>query len=918
MALVDGIRVVRGPDWTGGEEDGGEGHVGTVTDNNEDNTVEVQWDMGQTGTYKTGSEGKCELRILDSAAAGLKHQGETCGGCKESDFPGTLWRCKTCPSVSLCTLCYFKDQHELQHEFNRVDVPGWSGMPVKKRSISNKMRALGIFKGAKVKRGADWNSGNQDGGDGKVGTITDVVNYGTTGPWRDAVKVKWLSGDSNQYRLGYRGKVDLECVEETPGLDYYRDHLMPMNTTPVTRTSTTAKPAMKPKPSIRRQASTMTRAQVGDKVCVELPEAALKEMQKGHGGWSMRMKDYIGQHGVVRKFEENGDCVIDYDDKQWRFNPEALRKVPSLKVGDIVRIIPEVEKAEALQKKHGGWTSEMTEVLGAVGKIVKIDSDGDVAVAFGSKAFVFNPACCEAAPGQTVSEFSGGSGGGGAGGGERRAGGAGAGGGGGGASGGSGGGGGGKTGDDDDDDTRDEAAEALANLIAQLFLVRPQTAAGAQHLVAAAANNDVASLIKLLKAQPKLINEKHKGLTALIISAHEGHKGVVDILIKCKADLNLREEKGNTALMAALMKKREEVSMMLIEAGADIRMWNANGRTALHFAASNGANSVLRELLNRKADPNRQDAAGDTPLHDAIHNKNNSAVPFLVAAPDANLKLLNAKGHIALHLAAMKDDEMAVERILTKAPELKNARKSTDGYTALHIAAINDNTAVIKTLVRMKCDVDARNINKYTPLHLSCHQGHLEASQVLIEASANVNVQDDDGDTPLHNCVMGRRQGEETEQLARLLFGMRITRDAEVQQRTNLGCLLIKAGANVSIMNKKGRTALQSCSDERMRNALTSYANKHARSSGGGGASGGGRPQTAMDLLAQLFTDLPLPCGGCREKVADAKFAPCGHRVLCKQCAFRVRDCPRCHVPILERYDMEGNRLVAMDSCKVQ
>ncbi|XP_052820368.1 E3 ubiquitin-protein ligase MIB1-like [Mya arenaria] len=338
MALVDGIRVVRGPDWTGGEEDGGEGHVGTVTDNNEDNTVEVQWDMGQTGTYKTGSEGKCELRILDSAAAGLKHQGETCAGCKESDFPGTLWRCKTCPSVSLCTLCYFKDLHELQHEFNRVDVPGWSGMPVKKRSISNKMRALGIFKGAKVKRGADWNSGNQDGGDGKVGTITDVVNYGTTGPWRDAVKVKWLSGDSNQYRLGYRGKVDLECVEETPGLDYYRDHLMPMNTnfkpdtTPVTRTSTTAKPAMKPKPSIRRQASTMTRAQVGDKVCVELPEAALKEMQKGHGGWSMRMKDYIGQHGVVRKFEENGDCVIDYDDKQWRFNPEALRKVTPLEV----------------------------------------------------------------------------------------------------------------------------------------------------------------------------------------------------------------------------------------------------------------------------------------------------------------------------------------------------------------------------------------------------------------------------------------------------------------------------------------------------------------------------------------------------------------------------------------------------------
>lgn len=39
---VEGIRVVRGPDWSYGNADGGEGHVGTVTDDNEDNTVEVQ------------------------------------------------------------------------------------------------------------------------------------------------------------------------------------------------------------------------------------------------------------------------------------------------------------------------------------------------------------------------------------------------------------------------------------------------------------------------------------------------------------------------------------------------------------------------------------------------------------------------------------------------------------------------------------------------------------------------------------------------------------------------------------------------------------------------------------------------------------------------------------------------------------
>ena len=46
---VEGIRVVRGPDWCYGNKDGGEGHVGTVTQDNEDDTVEVLTDISNTG-----------------------------------------------------------------------------------------------------------------------------------------------------------------------------------------------------------------------------------------------------------------------------------------------------------------------------------------------------------------------------------------------------------------------------------------------------------------------------------------------------------------------------------------------------------------------------------------------------------------------------------------------------------------------------------------------------------------------------------------------------------------------------------------------------------------------------------------------------------------------------------------------------
>ena len=47
------------------------------------------------------------------------------------------------------------------------------------------------------------------------------------------------------------------------------------------------------------------------------------------------------------------------------------------------------------------------QVLGKVGKIVKIDSDGDVAVVFGQKAVVLNPACCSPAPGCRPDEIGG-------------------------------------------------------------------------------------------------------------------------------------------------------------------------------------------------------------------------------------------------------------------------------------------------------------------------------------------------------------------------------------------------------------------------------------------------------------------------------------------------------------------------------
>jgi len=65
-----GIRVVRGPDWKWGDQDGGEGHAGTIIPTSDSDlklhgprTVTVQWDSGLKASYQGGPEGSHHLRV---------------------------------------------------------------------------------------------------------------------------------------------------------------------------------------------------------------------------------------------------------------------------------------------------------------------------------------------------------------------------------------------------------------------------------------------------------------------------------------------------------------------------------------------------------------------------------------------------------------------------------------------------------------------------------------------------------------------------------------------------------------------------------------------------------------------------------------------------------------------------------------
>lgn len=66
--------------------------------------------------------------------------------------------------------------------------------------------------GAKVVRGRDWNHGNQDGGEGNIGTI---VEKSGRNQW---VEVKWKECNTNLYRIGNEGRYDLYFATEKDAL----------------------------------------------------------------------------------------------------------------------------------------------------------------------------------------------------------------------------------------------------------------------------------------------------------------------------------------------------------------------------------------------------------------------------------------------------------------------------------------------------------------------------------------------------------------------------------------------------------------------------------------------------------------------------------------------------------------------------
>ncbi|KAK7604043.1 hypothetical protein V9T40_004316 [Parthenolecanium corni] len=882
-----GLRVIRGPDWHWDDQDGGEGFVGTVTEfgsrTSPDKTVVVLWDVGYRTNYRIGYDGAFDLRVFDNAPIGINQPRVMCNGCQKQDFSGMRFKCTQCYDYDLCFDCYMKDCHQLTHTFKRYDTSSSTGVELSTREHSRKIPIVGIFPGAKVIRGQNWDWGDQDGGLGHVGNVTDIRGWDNETD-RSVASVSWIkTGVTNVYRVGHKGKVDVRCVKASVWGSCYIDHL------PALGQNLNSQP---------RPSDEVIVFNPGDKVKVNVDEERLKSLQDGHGGWNPRMVQYIGEVGVVHRVTDKGDVRVQFENcsNRWTFHPAALVKVNRFKVGDNVRIINDVTKVQELQKGHGEWLDIMALDIGKVGQVAKIYSDGDLRVNIDDQAWTLNPFCLElVAETEATANFS---------------------------------------------ELSDELRKAIGGITRVIQDLEHSKEASIEHILEEVERGNLEFLDKYFssaRTEDGLVND---GKTCLHIACHEGQLKLVRFLLSIGATPEAQDAEGDTALHYATYGNQSAVIDMLLNHGMNVNIVNKNLCSALHIAVNKQFRQCVKVLLRHGCDSNLQDSFGDTALHEAVGKGDMNLVCLLCTEGNVDYTLANNQGFNIIHTCALKGYAGIMEMLLQKARHLVDVKKE-DGFAAIHLSSLNGYKAVTKILIiKGHSDINLRNGREQTPLHLAASQKRYNVVELLVKLGADVNAEDENGDTPLHLALNNKKPQippldfdvEEAPSICSIYNKLK-TANAQLENCmvVALICFLLQAGCSIMKSNKKGVTALQLSKKSQIFDILKDIPDLLPRLEIGGATSGqlSTSPTQAeegpvdeasevsvetkeSDAEPECSRSVPVECLICSELADDnVILEPCKHKLACEECSSRMKKCVKCGTLISKRISHDGRIIPA-------
>ena len=204
-----------------------------------------------------------------------------------------------------------------------------------------------------------------------------------------------------------------------------------------------------------------------------------------------------------------------------------------------------------------------------------------------------------------------------------------------------------------------------------------------------ALNGDTSGIISLLRSEPKVVNHRAYGRTALHHACHQGHYDAARALLICGADPNYPDAN--------------------------------NSETPLHVACTNGHTKIVVLLCNRGAKVNHPDGHYRwAALHHSSERGDTETVHALLT-----LETPCSDGHVIIDL------------------------QDIDGFTPLHHACINGFPDVASMLLEYGANPHAQAHNGWSVMHCACRRGLQDFCISLIQQGIHMNVKDNKQRTAL-------------------------------------------------------------------------------------------------------------------------------------------------------------------------
>jgi cytohesin len=239
------------------------------------------------------------------------------------------------------------------------------------------------------------------------------------------------------------------------------------------------------------------------------------------------------------------------------------------------------------------------------------------------------------------------------------------------------------------------------------------------------------------------------GLKLLHVAAFHKRSHVLQMLLSHGANVNaMDEESKSSPLTMALIGKDISCASTLIDAGADAKFPSKQGRLPMDYAIEHGLGEIVRLFVEKcGVDVNTFTNANEKtifPLNKAITKGHRHLVPLLV---DKGANINGAKRSIApLITAAQVEDTWSFQYLVDKGASVK--AKAPDGSTLMHIAVQKGNCPIVQCLVGNGVDINGSCFG--TPyLHLAAKKDSPQIVYKMVNLGANISLKDANGKTAL-------------------------------------------------------------------------------------------------------------------------------------------------------------------------